>query len=211
MRIKVLGIQRTATNYLGYLVSDNIKQDTGYIVKDQGWKHGCVTRFNDVDKELRAQRDDKAIVVIKNPYTWYTSILNYLDNSYGKRTKYEQFGGLTPEKLFARYNLIYENHKRFLLGEYDDTVFTDSFFIRYEDLLIDFEKELERTADKFNTVLNEPLKNTVHVKMSSKFTEARRSYYIAQKPRYNEETIRKVTSVVDWDLMGFYGYTKIGG
>jgi len=216
MHIKVFGIQRTGTNYLAFLVGNNMNldrstpvlNDPGVLQGESGWKHGPIPRIDNIDETLRRAANNKAVILIKNPYTWYTSILKWIMPA--KATSYDGFLGITPAHVFKKYNSLYEDHKDFLLGNNTNTVYTDSILIRYEDLIANTNKIIQGAADRFNVTLNNGFIDTNMVLQSAPFTESIRNYYIAQKPLYDEKTIEKVDDAVDWELMKFYGYRRLG-
>lgn len=209
MSIKVIGIQRTGTNYLAHLMGNNIipaQHPTRNIGTDPAWKHAPVSRLASGEaKTLRDTANHKLVIIIKNPYTWYTSITDYLKDT-GHRN-YDGLGGYSPEIVFKRYNSLYEDHRSFLLGNNKDTYFNDGILVRYEDLILSPQTEIKQIAEKFGASLRDEFKDLAIVPMSTKFTEARRSYYLAQKPTYSQSI---VDEFVDWELMKFYGYNKIG-
>jgi hypothetical protein len=227
MFIKVFGIQRTGTNYLDFLVHNNFKLDehTGILndskfgwPNETGWnkkfhryngegaKHWPVPRFDNIDETLHRLANNKAIIIIKNPYTWHTSISNFMAGV--SEFSFNGFLGKTTPHYFNKYNCFYDGHRDFLLGDTKGTAYTDSILIRYEDLIVDVKTELQRAANKFNVPLNTEFLDTNEVANSALFTEERRNYYINQKPSYDKETIERVNDLVDWELMKFYGYSK---
>lgn len=208
MPIKVFGIQRSGTNYMSYLVGANIKRNKLFLfLNDLGWKHDFVPQNYTLSKILRYEIGCKAIIIIKNPYTWYTSIENWIRRSKRKDWKFPSYG---PEQVFKRYNTLYKGHKDFLDHKYRNTVYMDSILVRYEDLITDTKYEMEKISDKFCVGLQNLFKNTTRIPQSHQFTEVRRKYYMEQVPDYGDEMISRVNSSVDWGLMEFYGYEKIG-
>jgi len=215
MHIKIFGIQRTGTNYLGFLLGNNIivkdtivtLNDVAYSGQDKpGWKHGAVPHVLDIEETLRQSASNIAVIIIKNPYTWYTSILKWIGRA---EHGFDGFSGQDPEHVFIRYNSLYEDHRKFLLGEKKNTVYRDGVLIRYEDLVLDPKKEVIGFADKFNLTVKDKFTNTNKIVQSQVFTEKRRAYYLAQKPDYSADIVERVNDAVDWELMRFYGYEKI--
>jgi len=68
--IKIHGLQRTATNYVSYLIDENI-ENTKCLVNIGGWKHGHYCVPWTLDREI------DVVVVTKNPYAWCLSLYNY--------------------------------------------------------------------------------------------------------------------------------------
>lgn len=207
MHIKVFGIQRTGTNYMYYLFSNIDFTGIDKFPKLDNvnkWKHDIVEKLTNIDKTICNNANNKAIIMIKNPYTWFTSIKNWI-----KLTPHDwRWGDDTIEQVFKRYDYLYRNHRDFLLDT-KNTIYNDSILIRYEDLIIDSKYEIQRMVNKFNLSLNPIFNSTTKVEMSKEFTEERRKYYIEQKPTYDNDSIKRVTKAVDWELMEFYGYKKI--
>lgn len=206
MYIKVLGMQRTGTNYFEQLIKLNIDAKPAFGNK-WGWKHAHA--YRDIVEWCRFNPHDppdepvKAVIMIKNPYTWYTSIkkwfdIHNLDSS--------------VEAVFNRYNHLYTEHKHLLNKYFYNTVFDQSILVRYEDYLLDEEQEIKRVAHTFGAELSLPLKKPTTVANSPKpFTTAIKDYYIKQIPRYISDTklLKQVTQAVDWDLMKYYNYYPI--
>lgn len=69
--IKIHGLQRTATNYIAYLLNNNLK-DTEVLVNIGGWKHGHYCAPWTLGEEVHV------VTVVKNPYSWLVSLYNYL-------------------------------------------------------------------------------------------------------------------------------------
>lgn len=196
--IKVFGIQRVGSNYFYSLYSNfNIKYE---LNKTLGWKHDLI----DAEVNLSPTPDPgiKVVVLIKNPYTWYSSIRRWVT-----ATPHDfPWGEHTVENLYKRYNLVYENYKTFLTGNMKGTIFSDGMLVRYEDLIADTEGELNKIADRLGFELKQPLHNPDRVELSKKFTEERRKYYLEQKPDYDKGIVDRVNLSVDWKLMEYYSY-----
>lgn len=72
--IKIHGLQRTATNYIAYLINNNLV-NTECLVNVGGWKHGHYCAPWTLGQEVHMA------LVIKNPYAWLVSIYKYLKPS----------------------------------------------------------------------------------------------------------------------------------
>ena len=68
--IKIYGLQRSGTNWLGFLIQENFK-DVRVLVNEGGWKHG----YYIIPWSLKKEVD--IISIIKNPYSWLVSVYNY--------------------------------------------------------------------------------------------------------------------------------------
>ena len=206
MYIKVMGMQRTGTTYFENLIKNNTNAIN--LNNRWGWKHG--PHRTDINKWAKAHPKKalptekiKAVIMIKNPYTWFTSIKKWAHSSWRKPN-------ITPKEVFKNYNHLYTSHKEFLEGDVADTIYDEAILVRYEDYLENAERELKRVCDAFGCKLRLPLNRPNTVACSPyKFTKDMRRYYINQKPKYGRGLILKVTDVVDWELMRFYGYKPI--
>ena len=215
MHIKIFGIQRTGTNYLEFLIRSNVLlADSPVILNDvpftrdhfPGWKHEAVPVV-DVDEQQRRLANNIAVILIKNPYTWYKSIRRWTRGT--EKFSFDGFGGRDPEHFFKQYNSLYADHKKLLIGEKRDTVYEHSALIRYEDLILNPRKEIYKFAVKFNLTIEGKFSDTNRAVQSRVFTESMRTYYLAQKPDYSADIVERVNEAVDWELMRFYGYEKI--
>lgn len=206
MYIKVMGRQRTGTTYLEELIKLNT--DAINLNNKWGWKHASAYEFG--REEESECYNCKAIIVIKNPYTWFSSIKRWADKNNKwliKDKSKNNYVNFTIKSAYERYNFLYHEHKKLLEGNYNNTIFDDSILIRYEDYLLDQNHEMQRIGEKFGLKINFPLIEPIKVECSPElFTEEKKRFYLEQKP---EEFEKEITNAVDWDLMSFYGYKKI--
>ncbi len=68
--IKIHGLQRTATNYVSFLIDQNFT-NTKSLVNAGGWKHGYYCAPWTLGQEVHVA------VVVKNPYAWLVSLYDY--------------------------------------------------------------------------------------------------------------------------------------
>jgi hypothetical protein len=68
--IKIHGLQRSGTNYLSHLINENF-ENAKALVNLGGWKHGPYSAPWMIGKEVHV------LAVVKNPYSWLTSVFNY--------------------------------------------------------------------------------------------------------------------------------------
>lgn len=199
MFIKTIGIQRTGTNYIDAILTTNT--EAKMMVNYLGWKHGYTWRdmveWCRILEETPLNEKAKAIITIKHPYTWFHSINKWNILCGGKFQP--------PDVLFKRYNDIYKDHKEFLKGKIEETIYDDGILVRYEDLLKQPEETIEMICSKFNLYLSEPIQFPTKVSCSNKFTEEDRNFYLNMKPKSHKDEINKA---VDWELMAFYKYYK---
>ena len=165
------------------------------------------------------------VIIIKNPYSWYWSAKRYywrdkkkLDfeavyNSFNSTySMYKEFvESNIPKSGFARQKKIwFDIYNRILFRKkITSTYFHPAYVVRYEDLITKPVKEQFKTiADFFGLKMK---KEFTDIKVASKgwdpFTEERRQFYL-QRGNFRLKTglMQKITDIVDWDLMSFYGY-----
>jgi hypothetical protein len=214
--IKIFGIQRTGTTYLANIILRNFC-DVDVLTHEFGWKHGPINidmpewfdLFKDDPRSALARKALESnvycIVIIKNPYTWYTSILNWLvDNKHDFIVEDD-----TPEKIFIKYNDLYRGHLPFINGT-NNEIYKKIILVRYEDLLIDPLKVLLDISEAFNIVFgNDEVVFPKNVRCTEKFEKESRLYYINQAPIYPLDTVQRVTASIDWGTITQYGYTPI--
>jgi hypothetical protein len=186
--------------------------EPGHKVGTLGYKHGPALTLdgmkdliekdpgNKVHKErsLMAMRGViYPLVVIKNPYSWHQSISRFRKMGFNFKSEYRQYND-----NYKSWKTLLENpHKPFGVG----------VKIRYEDLLINAEKELNRICrqtgiGRSNDVLSVPDK----VPQSDEFTEERRRFYLSDGNfGLSDEMVEEITNIIDWELMKFYGYKPI--
>lgn len=100
--IKIFGLQRSGTNYLTYLISNNFK-NVDVLMNKGGWKHGiyCIPWVLGYETHLA--------ILTKNPYSWLRSIYNYWGT---KRIK-----NIGPDlrnvafEQFVRNRVVFEKQK----------------------------------------------------------------------------------------------------
>ena len=174
---KVMGIERTGTNYLNQLL---MNRGFKTIVNQREWKHGVIKDYS---------KDILYIIIIKNPYTWFTSITKY------KKIKDTSLS--TVNKLFGRYNLLYKNHL-VSISTYENVI-----LCRYEDLLVDL------NGTTLSVIGVDGFEDIISVYQSKGFDVKTKPYYIKQIPIYGKSIIDRVSSAVDWDVINQYDYFKI--
>lgn len=215
--IKPIGIQRTGTTYMRELIRENFF-DVGLLTNHLGWKHGDILGHNlsktifrrerhkyseteiEVCRQAIRERDVKLVVMIKDPYMWYESIIAWAKRSW----KFNRNPSL--EFLYNNFNKHYADKKDFFLyGK--NSVYDDIIIVRYEDLLLSLEKQLGRIAAKFGLEQKPTLKNPDKVQQSGKFGAEEKAYYLKGVPKTDERILARITELVDWNLMEFYNYT----
>jgi len=213
--IKTFGKERTGTRYLRFMVEKNF-QDVDVLAFTLGNKHGAPLSFEDmaIGKWHRPKVDVKRvskicndiikngykihpIILIKNPYSWYLSI---------KSVNPERF---VAKYSFNAYNKLYREYKDFD-NNYKDP-FVKPIYVKYEDFIRDERKMLKYIAGVFDIKVNDDIKiiNKYYGNSNTKaksFTENRRKFYLSDDFGLDMKELKEITSLVDWDLMKFYGY-----
>ena len=200
---KVYGIQRTGTNFLTSLIRKNIKK-SNVAVNGFGWKHGYVLSRDGIVNWKRTKNVDieipnniKPIIIIKNPYSWYNSI---------KRWRINCSGSFNFSEQYKRYNNLYFSHKNM----YYSDLYSEPFFIKYEDLISNEEKEINNISKHFGVETTETFDIPKKVKLSDKFTEEKRKYYLRNDDfGMGKKKVKMINDILDWDMLKSYGYTKL--
>lgn len=193
--IKIFGLERTFTHYLRELLSRNLneipcqtlfgdthgKTDLGYWL-DRHPEHKTWVSNNTAD----------FIICVKNPYTWIDSMLRFF-----KVMQLYRVRGIDWQ--LKRYNDTYLRWHRELI-EAEHPFFKNGLIIRYEDLLADPLKELNRVRNLENFV------DVDKVELSDHFTEERKKNYLNPSPE--KEKIEIVNRNVSVEFFELYGYDK---
>jgi hypothetical protein len=209
---KVFGVPRTGTTFVETILALNF--DFGVYLNHYGNKHHEPLTLQEMRGwiEERQWIKDKYLsvldgvihpfVVIKNPYSWEQSIKRFSNNP-----------NLNMEVEYGNYNYKYREWKKLL--ENPHKPFGKGFIIRYEDVLVDAENIFTNIAEETGLKMKDrgliatgefivPTK----VNSSDEFTDKRRRFYLSKDFGLSDEMVEKITRLVDWELMEFYGYER---
>ena len=207
--LKIYGMPRTGTTFIGFLMMRNL--EPGHKVGELGYKHDPALTLEGMKEWARKyggkvmqERSFAAmkgtvypVIMIKNPYSWYQSMCRFRQRDISIKAEYKQYN-----ECYRSWKELLENpHKPFGVG----------VKIKYEDLLINTEKELNRICKcsgvrRLDSALSIPDK----VPQSDEFTESRRQFYLSGGDfGLSDELVEEITNIVDWELMKFYGYEPI--
>ena len=206
--IKVYGMPRTSTTFTTILIARSLK--VGVLVSGLGVKHSPAMELeqleewvgkHDINNTRVYEKSIQAlkgiiypVITIKNPYSWYQSINRF--------RKYN----VMLEREYSQYNKHYNAWKGLIENPYKP--FGKGVIIRYEDTLTDEKKELQRICEHTgikmqNVEFNVPIK----VPQSDEFTEERRQFYLSGSTfGLSDDIVERVTNIIDWEVMKFYGY-----
>jgi len=212
--LKVFGVPRTGTTFVSTMVSVNF--EFGVHLNHYGNKHERPMSLQEMKEWIEEREWLKPtylsvlentiypLIVIKNPYSWYQSILRFSNNNL-----------LIVKSQYLNYNNKYNIWKKFLDNPHKP--FGKGFIVRYEDMLIDPESVFNRISKKINIKMKNKnlisggkffVPNKVH--QSDEFTEERRQFYLSDGNfDLSEEEINRINKSIDWDIMSFYGYSKL--
>ena len=247
--IKQYGIQRSCTNFVKILLENNL-EDTVVLSNVLGWKHGPHKKdidwtgknwepheqniknyisTDELDSIKKAHYEGKIsyIICLKDPYAWLVSYSKY-DN---RPDKIRSLGGLVNEsrKLLNRrkgvnldkipnyldmWNQLHQNWIE--LAQMPNCTYT-----KYEDLLENPEKEVERLARFFKTETKEDFylpdkkmkrggeKMNKNTATEDKLFDS--SYYIERKymDNFSEEMCETVRKHIDSEIVQKIGYQII--
>ena len=213
--VKMFGIQRTGTNFIQQILRQNYK-NVRALDNQFGWKHGTPLSLKKIDIWIAAKPNRKKYYpilndiksgnlmypcfIIKNPYSWHQSIKKWNGSKFNL------------EKSYKRYNLLYTSYRNFYEEDYKSSgLYRQGIIIRYEDVLKDTQRVISEIAKSFGL---EPKGNFVipnKVPQSANFDEDRKKFYLGSGTfDLPSKIVQKINSLVDWNLMAFYGYTKKG-
>jgi hypothetical protein len=220
--VKIYGKRRVGTNFIYELINQNCI-NTRCFDNQFGDKHGVPKRnvsaflnkvnakhpevidyFREVYKHINKNQSLHSIVIIKNPYSWYYSIKNFIERK-STRPPFEF------KFHYDRYNMLYTEFKKFW---HDPKLYGDHFgkvaIIKYEDLLRKPEKHVRSICSKFEIPVQDKFVVPNHVGMSAKFTPERHKFYL-RNDHFDlpKKIIKDINNIIDWDLMKFYGYERI--
>jgi len=214
--IKLYGIQRSGTNFVQVLFRQNFV-DVRVFDNTFGWKHGKPLTINGMekwmDKKNRRQklgdlfskiRKNQCLypcVIIKNPYSWYQSIKKWSS----------KYGGFHIERSYANYNKVYKSYKDLYEGKYkNEGIYCDAFILKYEDLLRNTKKKVTEVSNQFGINMKGKFIVPTKVYQSKTFTEQRKKFYLGNGNfGLSDKLIKRITDLIDWDLMKFYGYKRL--
>ena len=204
---RVTGKERTGTNYIHSMIKNNFEDVNFYIYKFGG-KHALPPRHKmyknpKILKEIE-NRTFICVLTIKNPYMWANSI-----GGWKPAYKAYRIDNWFPKQHMINYNNFYYSYKKLLEGGCEGCSFDDIILVRYEDMLENEERELNRISLKFKTPCENNLRSPEKVPFSKSFSKEKRQYYLEQRPPYGRRVIKKVNEFLNWDIMRFYGYEKI--
>lgn len=208
--IKIFGIQRTGTNYLTYLLNNNIL-NSKILVNELCDKHQKLFEYKDIHHTLNEEKENNlhekiiserkeifSIIIRKNPYAWL--------NSYKKwRIRYKDpirtHGDIIKD--MQRYNDYYVHYFNIEPSDY----WTKFINIKYEDVLSDVGGFIKQLSIEHNLMISDVVDIPQRVKQSSTFTEKNKSFYLNSKTyNLNNDEIKIVNDYVNVD---YFGYDRI--
>ena len=186
--VKLYGVERSGTNLIQSLLELNT--DAVVLTNKIGWKHGEIV--NNGDHEFEAVN---ALVISKNPYHWYRSIMRF-----GKG-----INNIDPDYWYQKYNRLYGNYIDFE----PDFFFIKKHIIKYENLLADQETIVAQICKKFGLIKKIDFINPDKVYMSNKFTEEKREKYLSDNYDLDNELIELINMTVSERVFNGLTYKKL--
>lgn len=169
--IQIIGLQRTATNYLERLIRNNfyvnvyprVSKEQPVKVDSLVWKH-CLPSSEILNK---LQDEDVLVLIIKKELSkWLLSIQS---RPVDIGIKYPEY---YPGNLTDLYNKFYTNWEKAALKHKE--------LIQYTELLNSHTDVLEYLEDKYSLKRRDlEFKNIFKVPQSDQFTDERRRYYLS--------------------------------
>jgi len=236
-KVKIIGIQRSGTNFLSTLLEDNYDVtsiDTGQNRKpgdprEYFWKHsykpeqyidGTDNSSSVVVSGIEKLKKDKipTILITKNPYFWVESIkrnsgdIGIAGISFVKWNNIKPIEGKKTIGLAGYGYFDLENVCK-MWTEYHEYWIENKFstlhVIRYEDLLSDTDEKLEEIRDLYNFERkSENISIPSVVHMSGKIDKETINRSIEQKePKITDIEEKVMTSVLTKNVMEYYNYS----
>jgi len=190
------------------------------LSSDFGWKHGCVP-INDIIASNHSKYT-LFVVIVKNPYFWIRSMYEKPYHNFfqsGEIKNFKQFlktrwitvkrDGVGKVFLDSPVELWTLKSTSYLLLNNIPNI--NCVFLRYEDLLADFQKSMEMLAESLEC-LNDEFVNI------SKSTKTKDFTYEDYKNKYSpdklleildSEDIKFLNDRIPTELMKLFGYKKI--
>lgn len=217
--VKIYGLQRSGTNYLTYLLKENI-EDVKVLVNEGGWKHGHYV-------ESSAHH----VIVTKNPYSWLVSVYEYWSsgNKIGPDLRGVPFGEFIHNRVYveAQKGVPYLIRASNPVQHWNNMNFhwlsvqTKSLFVaKYEQLLSEPQACVQRIASAFHGKLRATFvacdKTTIPADEDPKLSEdvwGKAKYYKEEQylSYFTPELFKFVNEELDLDVMVSlnYGYRGI--
>jgi len=222
--ILIYGLQRCGTNFLHQLLLKNfqVRIPNGKIRNQPLHKHFrlyeekskvpeykfsndlYVNSLQEYTQALDTNKEITGFVVIsKNPYSWLLSYKNW-----GKKCDWPN----VPYHYIEEYNLFYEKWLNFYSSNNQQII-----FIRYIDLLLNTNKELQRIQKHFdlknrwiNQVIGE-VNKLKKVPESKKFTSDRFQYYKNQQyiQEYSNTELEEINEILNPNIISQLGYEMV--
>jgi len=196
--VGIFGEMRVGTNYLDQLCRMNfVDNPVSTLTAEKMVKHEIpdtlrwLTECNENVDIYDYENMIHPIVIIKNPYSWYQSMIKENVNK-------------TPKELYDRYNTFYEYFLHFSHDYYRECM-----LVTYEKVLIDPRGVLEDIAMLIGGSLNKDILIPDKVPRSAVFTTDRKAFYL-QDGNFglDGDTIKMITDAVCWDVVHQYGYKE---
>lgn len=219
MKLLHYGLQRSGSNYLETLLKKNYSvrflnnnrdrssplqkhfrlYDEKHIIPEPQYRNTIKIEDFSQFENLFKVKPDYYLVISKDPYSWYLSYQNYAHRCDWPAVNHH---------YIEEYNMFYQKFLEFSLQ-------TDKLiFIRYIDLLKDsnstllsLEKKMGLKKRLFSRFV---YRKANKVKVSSRFTDEKRAYYIEQKylNEYSNKDLEILNSHLDLQVTTLLGYEK---
>jgi hypothetical protein len=234
--IKIIGLQRSGTNYLSTLLENNYKVDSidtgqkrkGNEPRKYFWKHsydpeqyeeGTNNSPASVSTGIKNLKSSNipTILITKNPYFWLESVkrgpgdIGKSGISFVKWARIKTTSGKPTVKLGPYGHHDLENVCKMWVDYHRfwiENNFSSLHVLRYEDLLKSPETEIQQIENMFNLERrNKDLDIPKKVHMSKNFDPKRIQRSIEQKyPDISEQEKKIMTSVLQKEVLDFYKY-----
>ena len=196
MKIHVIGLQRSGTNFLSNL----LQQGFGEAVTQSGdrsvfWKHSLPT---EIDVSKIESTDLQLILVTKHPYHWLSSITSESRHDLFAR----RFGSQRPtlKSLIGFYQAFHAEWLTQLSPP------SRIMHFRFEDCLASSEFAVRAVGEKISRVPDLPIVFPSRVPYSPRFSARARQRYLSGKSNLDRSSRLIAKNLLDLELLEGLGY-----
>lgn len=169
--VKAIGVQRTGTNYIEYLLRENFEVYS-HSCLEVFWKHALPSEVPNLKRKI--EQRNLILIIVRKPFDlWYKSISKYKADFHKRRFD-----------VYGNYNKMFAFYKKWYI---DWIIYCERNGIQYEvleylDVVENFSAVLSKWKKKFNLNKKARIYKNVHkVPQSQKFTDSVRQKYLKYK------------------------------
>jgi len=209
MRVLVLGLQRSGTNYLSRLIEVNSNTDIQPIgPREICWKHSMPWEvqpngYSAIDSISQCPHELGVMLVSKHPCQWLDSLVTREPQDFFKSKKGALVSGKISLKACASiYNSYYSSWLSFIGHGVN-------LHVKYVDILANINSTMRIICDTLNLSCKEPITIPSKVPYTKKFTEVDRIRYLNGECILSDEMLDEFRSYLDTTVVGRLGYSLV--